>query len=393
MAGLGKARRLSSAVGLTIACALLLMLLPGCWNSKDIQNLAYITAIGIDYKDNRYITYVQVLNFSNIARSENSQLGKKVPIWIGRGEGRTVVESFDAILATSQLRVFWGHVKTVVVTENLMRKGVVDVYNAMNRYREIRYNVNMYGTKERLDEIFTQKSMFNLSPLDTLMYTPEHAYDQRSFIDPVYGHQVIARINEPGQPTMIPSISITRKVWDEDTKSVPMLILSGAYFFNSKVLAGWLSADDLKGARWTQQGLEKAYIQVPAQAATPTATFAMQKPKYTIRSIINGNEVRYDIKVRVKGKLAEIMQEASVDELEKMAQDKIKQEIKDTFRSGLAANCDVFQLEESLYRNHPKVWHQLYDKKSRMLTEDSLRRIDVKVTITSMGKYKGRAGY
>ncbi|PWV95340.1 Ger(x)C family germination protein [Paenibacillus cellulosilyticus] len=375
-----------SAVLLALLCTLLL---PGCWNSKDIQNLAYVTAIGIDYKNNQYITYVQVLNFSNVARTENNTIGKPVPTWIGKGEGSTVVDSLDAILATSQLRVFWGHVKTIVITENLMRKGAVEAFYALNRYREIRYRLLVYGTKERLEDIFTKKSLLNLSPLDTIMYSPDPTYDQRSFIKPVYGHQTIARINEPGQPTMVPSLTITKEVWNEDAKRAPLLSISGAYFFNEKVLSGWLSSDDLKGSRWIQKGLSQAFIQVPNKDEA-VASLSLYKPKYRIRPVINGSEVRYDIEVRIKGNLSELVQNTSIPKLESMAQDVIKQEIQETYRKGIAAHCDVFNLEETLYRNYPKVWRSQHRTAPSQLSEESLRNITVKVDIRNTGKYKAR---
>lgn len=386
MTAADKLLRRTPAVVLSLLC---ILLLPGCWNSKDIQNLAYVTAIGIDYRDKHYITYVQVLNFSNIARTEGVQIGKSVPIWIGKGEGTTIVDSLDSILATSQLRVFWGHVKAVVISENLMRKGVVETYNALNRYREIRYSVLVYGTKERLDDIFTKKSLLNLSPLDSIMYSPDQDYSQHSFIAPVYGHQAIARINEPGQPTMVPSLTITREVWNEDTKHVPMLSISGAYFFNEKVLSGWLSSDDLKGARWTQSELETAFLQVPSHDA-PVATLDLHKPKYRIRPIVDNGTVYFDLKVRVRAKLAELIDTTTIKEIQKLAQETIKKEIRETYLKGLAANCDVFNLEETLYRNHPKIWHSQHNKKPNLLSEDSLRNIEVKVSILNTGKYKGR---
>ncbi|GMK39476.1 hypothetical protein PCCS19_25300 [Paenibacillus sp. CCS19] len=387
MALRGKTLYRISAAALSLLCTLLLT---GCWNSRDIQNLAYVTAIGIDYKDNHYITYVQVLNFSNIARTETNTIGKPVPIWIGKGEGTTVVDSLDAMMATSQLRMFWGHVKALVFTENLMRKGIVETFNALNRYREIRYRLLVYGTNEKLENVFTKKSLLNLSPLDTIMYTPEQTYSQRSFIQPVYGHQVIARINEPGQPTMLPSLTVTREIWTEDAKGVPLLSISGAYFFNDNVLSGWLSSEDLKGSRWIQKDLKQAIIQVPNKDEI-VATLALLKPKYRIRPVVDsGNKVRYDIDVRIQGKLFELIKDMPTRTLEKLTQDAVIREVQETYRKGLAAHCDVFNLEETLYRNHPKVWHNQHRPEPYQLSEDSLRKITVKVSIRNTGKYKGR---
>ena len=102
----------------------LLLVLPGCWNSKDIQTMDYATAIGVDYQDGKYITYVQFLNFSIVGRNENVQVGKAFPNWIARGEGETLSQSLSSIYATSQMRVFWGHVKAIVCSESLLKHGI-----------------------------------------------------------------------------------------------------------------------------------------------------------------------------------------------------------------------------------------------------------------------------
>lgn len=46
------------------------ILLTGCWDSKEVQSINFITAIGIDYADNQYTTYAQLIDFSSIAKQE-----------------------------------------------------------------------------------------------------------------------------------------------------------------------------------------------------------------------------------------------------------------------------------------------------------------------------------
>lgn len=142
----------------------LLLLSPGCSDSKPIQNMAYVTAIGLDYKDGHFITYAQVLNFLNVAKSESNEIGKNIPVWIGRGTGKTVTESLSSLSETSQIRMFWGHVKVVVVDEELLKSQAIvrQSYEAINRYREVRYNILLYSTKTPMVDIFKQKSIFNL---------------------------------------------------------------------------------------------------------------------------------------------------------------------------------------------------------------------------------------
>ena len=57
--------------------SMLSLLLSGCWDNKEVQDINYITALGIDYKDNKYIIYVQMLDFATIAKQESSKPTEK----------------------------------------------------------------------------------------------------------------------------------------------------------------------------------------------------------------------------------------------------------------------------------------------------------------------------
>ncbi|MCD9020923.1 Ger(x)C family spore germination protein [Cohnella silvisoli] len=363
--------------------------LSGCWNAKDIQNLAYVTAIGLDYVNGQYITYVQILNFANVGKTENMEIGKIIPIWIGKGEGKTISQSITSIYSTSQMRLFWGHVKAIVCTENILKRGVDEAFDALNRYREIRYNVLIYGTRENLSDIFTQKSIFNLSPLDTIMFTPEQIYLQRSSILPINGNLLAAKLNEPGEPAMLPSLSINKTVWKEDIKNKPMLQINGAYFFTETKMTAWLSEEDLAGARWTQPELKRSLINVPADG-TPQASLVLIKPHYKVKLDVRNGEVRYDVHLKISANLDELLKDIPIKSLEEKAEKVVRDQIVSSYVKGLEKKVDVLKLDEILYRDHPKIWHKMHRSQSFTLIRESLRRVDVKINLVNTGKYKAR---
>ncbi|MGO4497826.1 Ger(x)C family spore germination protein [Paenibacillus sp. 2RAB27] len=380
------------ALGLLLIITTCLFVQTGCWNSKDIQNMAYVTAIGLDYEDGKYVTYVQVLNFVNLAKSEGTKLGENIPAWIGKGEGSTITESFNAIYATSQLRVSWGHVKSIVCSERFVNSGqrVKEAYDMMNRFREIRYNVLLYGTKKPLRDIFSQKSILNVSPIESLLDSPSQIYSQRSYITPLYGFKFISQVNEAGQTAMLPSISLDKNNWTEDKQAKSMFRIDGACYFRNGKYLGWMSEHDLLGFRWLQEKLSRSPINIP-DTNMPVAAIIMVKPKSHILPVIRDGKVYYNIKVKMNAYVDELVEDISTKDMEKLAEQVIEDQLRRSYAIGLSKKIDVLQLGERLYRNYPKKWHELNKDDDFNLDANSLDKIEVNVKVKHTGKYKPRA--
>ncbi|WP_225442796.1 Ger(x)C family spore germination protein [Paenibacillus lycopersici] len=361
--------------------------LPGCGSAKDIQSLAYVTAMGIDYVDGKYVTYAQVLNFSNVARTENGELGKKVPVWLGIGHGVSITESFSDMNTTSQFPLFMGHLKTIVMSERAMRRGVKELYLTLNRYREIRYNVYVYGTKDNLSDILTQKSIFNLSPLDTTMFSGTQMDSDLTFLLPLSGNRGIANVNEPGITAMIPDISSSDKTWHEDKLPRSMSMVKGAFFLEEDRAFAWMSVSDLQGVRWSNRNLNHTPLQLPRDDGYKDMVMFVH-PRMKLKIVKASGEPRFDITVRVKGTVYE-MRNTPIAEMERRAEKAIEDEIRETYRKALRKRCDPFQLEELLYRKHPAVFRKLTSRDRFFLDEASLRSVHVHASITSTGKYNG----
>ncbi|WP_068775985.1 Ger(x)C family spore germination protein [Paenibacillus sp. FJAT-26967] len=367
---------------------LLVTLLTGCWSSKDLQTMAYATTLVIDYVEDKYVIHAQFLNFSNIAKNESTQIGQEVPIWIGKSEGTTVTEAMTTFYATSQLRVFWGHLKAIVVTENMMKRGLREVYDEMNRFHQIRFNVLIYGTNEPATKLLSLKSLLNFSPLESLLARPGQFYDQKSLILPVYGFKFIAQLNEAGNSTLLPSLSIRNGIWTEDTTNKGMFDIDGAYFFNDLEYTAWMPISDLLGARWLQTKLSRSPINVPNDK--PFAALMVQNPKFVITPLIEGDEVRYNIEVKLSSYVNELRENISENDLKKAAEKVIEDEIRTTYNKAILKKVDVYMLSKTLYRGHPHVWKRIYNKKEFPLKKDSLNEIKVDIHIEHYGKYKDR---
>jgi len=373
-----------------IVILLLLPLLGGCWGSHEVQTLAYSTTIGIDYADGKYKVYAQILNFANVAKLESGEPGKNVPVWIGKGQGATMFEAITDLYASSQLRLYWGHVSAVVITEGILAHNKLrEVTDTLNRYREIRYNIQIFGTKEPLDSILSVKSLLNFSPLETLLARPDKYYTQRPYVAPITVFKFIASMNEPGYSTYLPSLGIDKQTWKEDSRAKPMFRINGAYFFNGRSYAGWLSERELIGMRWTNRKIDQAAIHVPHDGK-PVAVINLRASHYDIRTVRRGRDVAFAVSIRLKGNVGALWGDFREAELAKMTEAGIADETRRTYELAVRKKIDVYQLSQRLYRDDPAAFKRLMNSRPFPLTKGSLDRVDVHVRIVHSGKFKGK---
>lgn len=79
----------------------LILLLTGCWDMKEAQNINFITALGVDYENGRFVIYAQLLDFSDIAKQEGAVETGHGEVWIGKSEGRTIDEALISLYPAS----------------------------------------------------------------------------------------------------------------------------------------------------------------------------------------------------------------------------------------------------------------------------------------------------
>ncbi|MGI6491317.1 MAG: Ger(x)C family spore germination protein [Pelotomaculum sp.] len=153
--------------------ALGLLLLPGCWGSKETDEMAYVLALGFDKgeKEKLAIT-VSIANpkvIAGVGGGEGGGGGNG-----GEGGNGTLtytVESYAPISAIDLLntvidrRVSFLHNNVFIFSEELAREGLARWLNPLNRYRELRGTARVFVCRGKArDFIEKNKSSLEISP-------------------------------------------------------------------------------------------------------------------------------------------------------------------------------------------------------------------------------------
>lgn len=367
---------------------LILLLIPGCWDYKELTYQVYPTSLGIDYKDGQFTVYLQALNFSGIGKQEETTMENK-PTLIGTETGESITDAIFQLYRTAQFRVYWGHISALLFSEEALQQvKFEDLVDLVNRYREIRYNVWVFGTNGSMEKIYNVKSFFGLPPYESILMEPEDTYKQYSDIEPLYLFQFMAYYLEPGRTAALPLLSYDSKDWEEGGKPAIQMEMLGAYFFHNRSYRGKLMFADLLGKRFMDKTMVRVPIAINENGQT-LMTFVVEVTDVKIDHKIVDGKVNYKLSLKVKTHINEMKQQMELASMVEKIQKRIEQEIRKSFEKGLSINADIYNLNDSVYRYDNKNWKEYIDGKTMQECME-LKEVDVDVIIHDSGKHKNK---
>ncbi len=365
---------------------LIVPILSGCWNAREIDKMFFAHAVGIDYQDGEFIVYTQLTNFAGLSKVGGEGIQSGV-IQLGRGKGKTVDTAFHDMYRSSQRRIFWGHLSAIVFTESGLKHALKDAVELFVRYRETRYTIWMFATADPIEQLLSIFPIHEPTNAFSRLGDPTDIYDQSSFIRPLRLNRFISYLYEPAMTTLLPKISVDETRWTEDKKKQPQLAIDGMALLKGDQFKGWLTGNDLLGIRWmTKQTRRTPLIVYEKDQTQPAAVIISQKPKVKIIPSNEHGKPRFSIRVKLTGSLIQLNQRTTEKELTRIAETAVENEIRRSYQEGLKRKADVLNLMLSLYRSEPNKWKQLTADQRFSLKRDSLQNIEVTFKITSEGK-------
>ncbi|RJE91183.1 Ger(x)C family spore germination protein [Paenibacillus sp. 1011MAR3C5] len=378
-------RRLSAAAALVLAC----LLLAGCWDEVNLQDVSYISALGVDYKDGQYNIYTQMINFAAVAKTESPQ-PQAQKIWIGQGKGDSVLLAFYNLSRGGYTTLNLEHLKTIVVQERALGK-IADVLDGLNRQRASRYTSLLYGTNEPIENIFTTENFFDQSPLNSILYMPGPHDVQYTFTRPLKMQNVVQQLREPSMTTLLPALNTTKTYWRHDSKKMNTQLIDGVFVFKNFKYQGYVLEKELPGIRWLDESFDKVFAKAGGDENEATVSVTASDHRFRIDSSIPDKAV-FRLNVQLKGHVVELDGQMTEREIVDSIEKRVKEEIESTYRFGLQKGMDVYHLEHYLYRHHHSYWKRYVKGRDWMPQRDQLAEIEVNLNLTDTGKFQLMSG-
>ncbi|MDM5206216.1 Ger(x)C family spore germination protein [Cytobacillus kochii] len=368
-----------------ILCFVLLLTCVACESDmKEIQNLNFATALGVDFKDGKYQLYVQLVGLDSVAKTEGEK--SQAQTYVSTSSGKTLLDAYFELYKSEQEVIIFSHISTIVVSESILKRGLNHVLDELTRYYEYRLTPWIFATKDPLDKVLSTLGLFKQSSLETLLHHPDRSSKQSTMIRPIKLYQFFRELFEPGKTTFLPGITITENQWENNQKKEPKLTYSGAFFLKEMNYKGFFSLDAIKGIRWTSAGTKRASLKVPDGENQDTIIIIdnIKTKKKLLGS--EGGKYQFEVQLDVKASIGNKVNDQKYNKLLAETKKNFTKEIKDLFQLGVEEGVDILDLGHILYRNDFESWEK--DKENYL--EKSEVAVNADVTIQHASAFKNK---
>ncbi|GAK09077.1 Ger(x)C family spore germination protein [Geomicrobium sp. JCM 19038] len=365
-------RRLSSILLVILS----VLLLSGCWDRWELNELSIITGMAIDKSDDNYELTMQSINPAEIASQE-----------IGNGYAQsfntteiapTIHESLRKHVNKSPRRAFISHLQVLVISEEVAREGITSILDFFYRDHEVRSDFFVLVAK---DDQSAKEIMSIVTPLENV--PSQNIFDSLQYGARSYGGTRIVTLDDLYQdataPGIEPALMGVTVIGDlkegqdranaEKNAPAATLLIEGLAIFRNNALVGWLNQDQSKGLNYITGDIRDSvgsFTCPDSQEEEFALESFKERTKYDVR-IVNNRPI-IDLTVDIGTHISEVnckdldlSKEENFYLVEEQAEQEFVAKLQDTVQEAKAHQADVLGFGQMIHRKHPKVWEQLED--------------------------------
>lgn len=372
---------------LIILLIIITTLLSGCWDSKESERMLYLYGLGVDFEDGQYKVYAQIIDFSNIAKSEQPSNPDAIQSEVGYATGKTVSEAMYKLYNSVDEQLFWGHFSYFIFSQEVLKEGRINpIINTYMRFVDTRYQTWIYSTEDSIKDLMLSTPIINKAISLSKMSDPLNSYKQSSFIEPLTIRNLLIGMDEPGHEVKIPLVRLV-KVWETEKGNDPISSIDGVTVVSPNENLGIISGNKANGLQWMSNKTVRSGISIKDDTGeVKQLSIVLQNNKVTVKPTVKNDKVLFDIHVRNVATVSGFEGDITEKEIRELTEKKIKGQIKETYQEGLKINADVYRLSEYLYRKDVKSWKRLQRDGKIELDEDSIRKIEVDLVKINSGR-------
>lgn len=345
---------------------LLLPLLSGCYNYRELNELGITTAVSIDYKDNNFYVIAEVIN---PIKQQDASSSNNSPFVNYNSSSSSLQDAFRKVVLESPRQLYAAQLEIIVLSEEVVNNHLEEVLEYFARDPESRTEIKIIVARTEdstkaitLQTLLTSLSSSNIiKSLDLQSKVLGMAY-------PVTLNELLNMYIDPYLEVVLPSMTLygNYEIGDEKeniTTSSPKAIvkIDGSTITKDNKILGYLDLEESKILNLINGKLKETIIKMNYYDGY--IIFEPNRIKVSRELDIKNNIIKINISGYSKTKEIQsnidLKDPKEVEKLNKALNMELEKKITDTFNSIREKyDTDVFGFQELYYRTDYKYFKE-----------------------------------
>src|SRR5579875_3613234 len=368
----------------------IIMLLSGCWDRQELNDLALIMAAGFDIKSDHKIE-LSVLVF--IPKGGGSQQGMDVSGEIGGGEqtlvrsaeGVTIADAMSKLQEILPRKIFWGHTDVFIFNEDLAKKGVSKQVDFIMRHPQLRERGQIFVSKQKAKDILKLISPLERDLSEVLRELGEHKIGLS-----VTTKELSEMLIGDSKDYALPWIKILPAESSKNPKQT-IAYITGTTIFKQDKMVGKIDDSLKRGLLWLRNEIRLAVVTIKPPNTDGYISLNLYNAKSELTPEIKNGKWKIVLHAESSSDIVQnttnldVSNPAIVKKLEHYLQEEIEKRIElSRNRVQKKMKADVFGFAEAFHRKYPEIWNREKDDWNEIFPKVEVT-YDIKTKIRRQG--------
>ena len=357
---------------------LIIILLTGCYDHKELNTIAILTATEINKIDDEFIVNAQVVN----PQSPDKTTIVQAPFIVYVGKGKTIQEAYRQIKLESSRYLYANHMQIIIINEKVAKEDITEIIDFYQRNPAFRTEFNVLIGKN--DNILTITTPIDTTSSSSILETLETSNKYLGVNNIVTFNEFTNMVLNPNNEVILPSIEAIN--YDEEgttikntetSKIKTTYKLDNLAVFKDNKLKGYLTKEESITFNMIKNNVKNTII-----------TYECEKNKYmtlevvTSKSKISIKNQEINIKLELTGNINEsncnikLDNEKELKTLKKNLQTYLKENTQNDINNiRKKYNSDIFGFLDIIYKQDYNTY-----KKVKNNWEETFKNLKINVS-------------
>ncbi|MBK5502901.1 Ger(x)C family spore germination protein [Peribacillus sp. TH14] len=336
------------------------LLLAGCWDRVEINNLGIVLAAGLDKTaDDKFEISVQMAIPEAMGGGQGmggGEGGGGKMVIVEKATGTTIFDAMSLLQEKFSRRIFWGHNQVIIIGEKLAKEGIQKHIDFFARYPDSPIRANTFVTDGEA--------------IDVLKAIPDLERSSAEFARDLANLKVGMSVTVKDLLQMLSGESEAAALPWIEVEQEGRLSVNGTAVFKKDKMVGRLDDKITRGLLWVRNEIELSAVTVkPKKGAEDHISFNLLRSRTElIPKIENGNWIM-TVKIVTEDDVVEnetklnLMNPRIVKKLERQLELEIEQRIRIMLEQlQKEMEADILGFAEAFHRQYPDQWSKVKDQ-------------------------------